>query len=506
MEYAPVIGLEIHVELKTKTKMFCASLNDPDEKRPNFNICPVCMGFPGTLPVINHEAVRKVLLVGAALGCELAEVSNFDRKNYFYPDIPKGYQISQYARPLCLGGKLKAGGKDLHITRIHLEEDTGRSQHDIDGEYSLVDFNRAGVPLMELVTEPDITSGSEVREFAEKLRLLLRYLDVSDADMEKGQLRVEVNISLRNKEFGLNQSEGLVGRTDLDKSVLGTKVEIKNLNSIKAAASAVDYEIKRQGELLDNGEVIHQETRGWDEFKQITFSQRSKESAHDYRYFPEPDLPELHFSAGELEAIKQSLPELPEQKYDRFISEYKLPEQDVDLLVNDPPLANYFEQVVSELSSWDKLSHLTRPAEEHSGKLVKLSANYLITELKRRLNEAGLGLKDNKITAENFAELMVRIFHQEISSSAAQTVLGEMFVSGKDPNGIIKEKNLGQMSDSADLQAIVETVIAENPKAVEDFKGGKTEAAKFLVGKIMLATKGKANPSVAQSLLEKILK
>ncbi|KKU20046.1 MAG: Aspartyl/glutamyl-tRNA(Asn/Gln) amidotransferase subunit B, partial [Candidatus Nomurabacteria bacterium GW2011_GWA1_46_11] len=196
MEYAPVIGLEIHVELKTKTKMFCASLNDPDEKRPNFNICPVCMGFPGTLPVINHEAVRKVLLVGAALGCELAEVSNFDRKNYFYPDIPKGYQISQYARPLCLGGKLKAGGKDLHITRIHLEEDTGRSQHDIDGEYSLVDFNRAGVPLMELVTEPDITSGSEVREFAEKLRLLLRYLDVSDADMEKGQLRVEVNISL----------------------------------------------------------------------------------------------------------------------------------------------------------------------------------------------------------------------------------------------------------------------------------------------------------------------
>jgi len=505
MEYAPVIGLEIHVELKTKTKMFCASLNDPDEKRPNFNICPVCMGFPGTLPVINHEAVRKVLLVGAALGCELAEVSNFDRKNYFYPDIPKGYQISQYARPLCLGGKLKAGGKDLHITRIHLEEDTGRSQHDIDGEYSLVDFNRAGVPLMELVTEPDITSGSEVREFAEKLRLLLRYLDVSDADMEKGQLRVEVNISLRNKE-------------EEKSNKFGTKVEIKNLNSIKAAASAVDYEVKRQSELLDNGDVIHQETRGWDEFKQITFSQRSKESAHDYRYFPEPDLPELRFSAGELEAIKQSLPELPEQKYDRFIAEYKLPAQDVDLLVNDPPLANYFEQVISELGSWDKLSHLTRPAEEpvqnashiepgrHFAKLIKLSANYMITELKRRLNEAGLELKANKITAENFAELMVRIFHQEISSSAAQTVLEEMFISGKDPEEIIKEKNLGQMSDSADLQAIAETVIADNPKAVEDFKGGKTEAAKFLVGKIMLATKGKANPSVAQSLLEKLLK
>ena len=528
MEYAPVIGLEIHVELKTKTKMFCASLNDPDEKRPNFNICPVCMGYPGTLPVINHEAVRKVLLVGAALGCELAQVSNFDRKNYFYPDIPKGYQISQYARPLCLGGKLKVGGRDLRITRIHLEEDTGRSQHvteglqqategersaqgqqagvhDPSGDFSLVDFNRAGVPLMELVTEPDITSGSEVREFAEKLRLLLRYLDVSDADMEKGQLRVEVNISLRNKE-------------EEKSNKFGTKVEIKNLNSIKAAASAVDYEVKRQSELLDNGDVIHQETRGWDEFKQITFSQRSKESAHDYRYFPEPDLPELRFSAGELEAIKQSLPELPEQKYDRFIAEYKLPAQDVDLLVNDPPLANYFEQVISELGSWDKLSHLTRPAEEpvqnashiepgrHFAKLIKLSANYMITELKRRLNEAGLELKANKITAENFAELMVRIFHQEISSSAAQTVLEEMFISGKDPEEIIKEKNLGQMSDSADLQAIAETVIADNPKAVEDFKGGKTEAAKFLVGKIMMATKGKANPSVAQSLLEKLLK
>ena len=323
--------------------------------------------------------------------------------------------------------------------------------------------------------------------------------------MEKGQLRVEVNISLRNKE-------------EEKSNKFGTKVEIKNLNSIKAAASAVDYEVKRQSELLDNGDVIHQETRGWDEFKQITFSQRSKESAHDYRYFPEPDLPELRFSAGELEAIKQSLPELPEQKYDRFIAEYKLPAQDVDLLVNDPPLANYFEQVISELGSWDKLSHLTRPAEEpvqnashiepgrHFAKLIKLSANYMITELKRRLNEAGLELKANKITAENFAELMVRIFHQEISSSAAQTVLEEMFISGKDPEEIIKEKNLGQMSDSADLQAIAETVIADNPKAVEDFKGGKTEAAKFLVGKIMLATKGKANPSVAQSLLEKLLK
>ena len=302
MEYEPTIGLEIHAELKTKTKMFCDSLNDPDEKHPNLNVCEICMAFPGTLPVINEEAVKKVILTGLALNCRIAKQTNFDRKNYFYPDLPKGYQISQYKDPLCAEGLLEITEKKVRITRIHLEEDTGRLQHDAKGDHSLVNYNRAGVPLMEMVTEPDLTTGEEVGKFAEKFRLLLRYLGVSDADMEKGQMRVEVNISVKKK--GAKE--------------YGTKVEIKNINSINAAARAVDYETKRQTEVLERSEKVVQETRGWDDVKQITFSQRLKETAHDYRYFPEPDLPGLNLTEEYIESIKSLMPELPEQRRKRF--------------------------------------------------------------------------------------------------------------------------------------------------------------------------------------------
>src|SRR3990167_5885708 len=340
MKYKPVIGLEIHVELKTKTKMFCDSLNDPDEKHPNINICPICISHPGTLPVVNGEAVRKVIMAGLALGCQIEKETFFERKNYFYQDLPKGYQISQCQKPLCYGGYLdlqpttypfdklrvlslskdNLQPKRIRITRIHLEEDAGRLYHLPDHDYSLVDFNRAGVPLMELVTEPDLESGQEVKDFAEELQLILRYLGVSDADMEKGQMRVEVNISLVQQPTtnpGTRAEHG-TGHSNQQPTTLGTKVEVKNINSIKFAADAVDYEIKRQSELLDKGEKITQETRGWDENKKATFSQRSKEEAHDYRYFPEPDLPPLKFTDVEINLIKEGMFELPAQRRARF--------------------------------------------------------------------------------------------------------------------------------------------------------------------------------------------
>ena len=494
MSYTPTIGLEIHVELNTKTKMFCGCLNDPDEKRPNKNVCPVCIAFPGNLPVANKAAIEKVILTGLAFGSNIARETNFDRKHYFYPDLPKGYQISQYARPFCSGGKVElSDGKIINLTRIHLEEDTGRSQHDQEGDHSLVDFNRAGVPLMELVTEPDFTSGAEVEEFAKKLQLTLRYLGVSEVDMEKGQMRVEVNISLSNKEKEISNK-------------FGTKVEIKNLNSIKAAAASVDYEIARQTELLNKGEKVDQETRGWDDSRQRTVSQRSKESAHDYRYFPEPDLPEFKFDKAQIEGLRLKLPELPEQKLERFAKEYGLPAADVSLLVSEPPLASYFENIISELRTWDKLAHLTRPGEEHFAKLVKLTANYLLTELKRLLNEDKLNMADMGVTAENFAEFIVRIFHQEISSSAAQTLLAEMLRTGQDPAAIIQEKDLAQVSDEAGLIAIITQVIEKNAKAVADYKAGKTEVLKFLVGQVMAASRGKANPATAEKLLQESLR
>ena len=519
--YKPVIGLEIHAELRTKTKMFCDSFNDPDEKHPNINVCPICMGHPGTLPVANEDAVKKVIMAGLALNCKIEKDTFFERKNYFYPDLPKGYQISQYQKPLCYGGWLdietrdkrqETGKKKIKITRIHLEEDAGRLYHLPNKDYSLVDFNRAGVPLMELVTEPDLESGEEVRKFAEELRLILRYLGVSDADMEKGQMRVEVNISLRDKEQETSNKFGI-------------KVEIKNINSIKFAADAVDYEIKRQTELLEAGEKVKQETRGWDEQKGATFSQRSKEEAQDYRYFPEPDLPPLlirdkrQAAKGEprqgretrdqgifIDEITALIPELPQQRRERFARQYSLPEKDIDLFTTDKTLGDYFEHVASELLSFDKLDHLKRPEPKHQQKLFKLASNYIITELKRMAEEVYAEPADTKISPEMMADLVVRIFHGEVSSSGAQTALKEMFATGASPGKVIEEKDLAQLSNIGDLEMAVSKVIADNPKAIGDFKKGSEAPIKFLIGAVMRETKGKANPQIVEQIIKRKLK
>ncbi|HRY82753.1 MAG TPA: Asp-tRNA(Asn)/Glu-tRNA(Gln) amidotransferase subunit GatB [Candidatus Moranbacteria bacterium] len=496
-KYTPVIGMEIHVELKTKSKMFCDSKNGLGlEREPNVNICPVCTGQPGTLPVPNRQAIEFTQLAGLALGCTLRQVSKFDRKNYFYPDLPKGYQISQYDQPFCEKGKLiingpastrgdassTRGGKEIGITRIHLEEDTGKLIHPKGVDYTLVDFNRAGVPLMELVTEPDIETGEEARIFCQKLQQICRYLEISDADMEKGNMRCEANISLYKK-----------GEDKLS----GTKVEVKNINSFKFVEKAINFEIERQTEMLEKGEKIIQETRGWDANKGETVSQRTKESAHDYRYFPEPDIPPLKFDQEYIDNLKRKLPELPDQKAKRFGEEYNLPENDTAVLVAEKELAEYFEQVVSEIK--EKMG--CKEYECAEDKTIKLAANYAITELRRHMILENHIIQDIKITPENYAELICIVASGKINSSAAQTVLLEMYKTGGDPSQIIEEKNLAQMDNSEELEKIMDEVLAKNEKSVADFKAGKENALKFLIGQIMKETKGKANPQKVQEIL-----
>lgn len=473
-EYKPTIGLEIHAELKTQTKMFCNSKNDPDEKRPNVNVCPVCMGHPGTLPVINKEAVKHVLRVGVAVGGELADFTEFDRKNYFYPDIPKGYQISQYAYPLVKGGSV--GG--VQLTRIHLEEDTARSQHlsseasakGGEGNYSLVDFNRAGVPLMELVTEPVIHSAKEAGDFARELQLLLRTLGVSDADMEKGHLRVEVNISVSKDE------------------TLGTKTEIKNINSFRAAEKAIAFEIERQSAVLEEGGEVVQETRGWDDTKGETFSQRKKESSHDYRYFPEPDLPKLKLSEipeFNSETLKASLPELPWQKRERYLS-LGLNLEDANMFLTNAPFGIFAD------------AFLEREKDE---KAIKLGINLVATNL-ASLTEDPAG---TKLTQENFAGLVALRMGDAISSGAAVTILTKLVQDGGDAKEIAEREGLIQQSDIGALEAIADTIIAENSKVVADYKGGKENLLQFFVGQGMKATKGAGNPKVLQDIFKKKL-
>ena len=527
-KYEPVIGLEIHAELKTKTKMFCACKNDPDERHPNVNICPVCTGQPGTLPVINKEAINNVIKVGLALKSKISEITKWDRKNYFYPDLPKGYQISQYDNPICVGGEMDilslremsrrdtGSGKKVKIRRIHLEEDTGRLIHFGHVGHSLVDFNRAGVPLMELVTEPDLNSGEEASAFAEELQLILRYLGVSDADMEKGQLRVEANLSLRKK--GLNRAFSSVGRTDsVKESVLGTKVEIKNLNSFKAVRDAIDFEIKRQTKILERGEKIVQQTRGWNESKGETVLQRIKEESHDYRYFPEPDLPPLKIDFGMVEEFKAGLPELPSDKRKRFKSQYDLADNQTDILVNNKKLAGFFENVVSEFLNWEKIgldkdSLLTKDldakphlVENEKQTLINLAANYLLSDFLGFLNEASAEVDDIKIGAEDFAEWIGLIHRGVITSRAAKEVLKEMWATGKDPSQIIKEKSLVQIKDIDAIQRIASKVITENPKAVEDYKKGKQNSLQFLVGAVMKESRGTARVEITMDILKKLL-
>ncbi len=491
MQYEPVIGMEVHIELKTRSKMFCSCSNNPDEIEPNKNVCPVCMGHPGTLPVMNKKAIEETIKAALALNCKIAKFSKFDRKNYFYPDLPKGYQVSQYDMPISEKGFLKVNGKIINITRIHLEEDTGKLIHPDGANYSLVDLNRAGTPLMELVTEPEIRSSGEAKEFCKQLQLIVQYLGVSDADMEKGHMRCEVNISLRPK----------------GQEKFGTKAEIKNLNSFKAVERSIEYEIKRQTEILSEGGEILQETRGWNADKQETYSQRKKESAHDYRYFPEPDLPPLDLSkeAGvfDVEKMRENLPELPTFKKNRFMDQYAFTEDTARIFSEDKELSNYFEEIISELRAWMLAKKIDDGLTE---KLTKLTANYVLTELQKLLYLERKQVSECKITPENFAEFITLIHEGRISSSAAQSMLAEMFRTGGDPSDILEEKGLEQVSDEGEIGMIVDSVIKNNPKSVEDYNKGKGNAIMFLIGQAMKESKGKVNPKMAEEMLRKKLK
>ncbi len=485
----PVIGMEVHVELKTASKMFCACKNGlGQESEPNIHICPVCTAQPGALPTPNRKAIESVQRAGLALGCTLATHSKFDRKNYFYPDLPKGYQISQYDEPFCGRGELEIReGKTVGITRIHMEEDTGKLTHPAGADYTLVDLNRAGVPLMELVTEPDIESSSDARLFCQKLRQIFRYLDISDADMERGQMRCEVNISLHE--------EGT-------EKLSGTKVEVKNINSFKAVEKSIEFEIRRQTEELEAGRAIAQETRGWDENRQGTVSQRKKESAHDYRYFPEPDIPPFSFTEADFDILRKTIPELPAGKEKRFTEQYGLSGEAVSVITAEKPTANYFESVVSEIESKKESEELGADTE----KAIRLAANYLVTELRKRLADLGKTVDTSGITPENYAEFISILADGKINSSAAQAVLAEMLLGGdNDPSHIIERLNLGQVSDTGALEGIVDTVLGANAKSVEDFRAGKQNAFQFLIGQIMKETKGKANPQVVSEILRKRL-
>lgn len=469
MTYYPTIGLEIHAELKTKSKMFCGCLNDPEEKKPNINICPVCMAHPGTLPVINKKAVENVIKVGLAIGANIADFTEFDRKNYFYPDIPKAYQISQYKFPIVSGGKLEG----VDITRIHLEEDTATSKHD-RGNYSLVDFNRAGVPLMELVTEPVIHSVKQAGDFGRELQLLLKYLGVSDANMEKGEMRVELNISISD-----------------DVNKLGTKVEVKNINSFRAMERAAEYEIKRMSKLLDEGkgDEIIQETRGWDENKQSTFSQRVKENANDYRYFPDPDLPKLFLNkVFDMNKIREELPELPEAKRIRYRNNYGIKDEDIESYIIDQELGNWFEKVANILIDREK---------------IKTASNYITSDY-LGLQKINLEVRLPKV--ENFAELIEMITEGKISSRGAKDILAMIVINDESPLKIAKEKGLIQNHDEGVLREIVQKIIDANPQVVATYKGGKENAIMSLVGQVMKESKGSANPQIVQKLLKELLK
>jgi len=498
MAYDIIIGLEIHAELKTKSKMFCSCANDPDNKTPNSAVCPICLGHPGTLPVPNRQAIEWTILTGLALNCKINRLSKFDRKNYFYPDLPKGYQISQYDQPLCYKGQLAVDGRNIDITRIHLEEDTGKSSHNKEKNYTLLDFNRAGAPLMELVTEPVIKDAAEAKKFCQNYQQILRYLEVSDADMEKGQMRCEANISLQ-VPGSWKYEDGLIKA--LGKHKLNPKVELKNINSFRAVEKAVNFEIVRQSALLDKGEDIAGETRGWDDHRSVTVSQRVKESSADYRYFPEPDIPAMEITDNQLADIESHLPEMPEAKKQRFMREYAYDETMAAILVSDKSLAAWIENVISELDAWIKASgDEARRQEKH---LAKMAANWITGELLKHLNADNKKITDLKITAENFAELLSLIYEDKVNSSAGQKILEKMYWEGGDPTDIMQELGLEQMDNTEKLTEAVTKIIKDNPEQVSQYKAGKTNIIQFLIGKVMAETHGKANPKIVQELLKK---
>lgn len=474
MEYESVIGMEVHVEINTLSKAFC-SCSTNFHASPNTQVCPVCLGMPGVLPVLNKEFVNKAIAVGLALNCSIANWSKMDRKNYFYPDLPKNYQISQYDLPLCQDGYLnievKGENKKIRILRAHLEEDTARNTHDLGGGYSGVDFNRSGVPLLEIVTYPDLRSSEEVFVFLTELKQLLEYLEVSDCNMEEGSLRAEANVSVREK--GSEQ--------------LGVKTEIKNVASFSGVVKAIEYEVERQIEMLQSGGKVIQETRGWDPDRGITFSQRHKESAHDYRYFPEPDLVPLAVSEEWIEQIRRTLPELPQVRRKRFQEEYGLSPYDANVLTATKVMADYYERTV-------KL-----------GADPKQSANWIQVELLSILAYENTTIENSPVRPEHIAQLISLVKDDIISGKIAKEVLRKVFKTGKSPEEIIKEEGLVQITDEEMIRKIVREVIEKNPSQVEQYRSGKDKLFGFFIGQIMRETQGKANPKMVNDILKEEL-
>jgi aspartyl-tRNA(Asn)/glutamyl-tRNA(Gln) amidotransferase subunit B len=483
MEFEPVIGLEVHAELLTRSKMFCScAVVDSTLAAPNIAVCPVCSGMPGTLPVVNRMAVEIAIRVALALECKINRTSIFARKNYFYPDLPKGYQISQYEDPLAVNGKLaiqtSEGGQVIRIRRVHLEEDTGKLTHvEHDGRsYSLVDLNRAGVPLLEIVSEPDIHSAEAAHAYGEALRAVLRYLGANSGDMEKGVIRFEANISLRPK-----------GSTEL-----GTRTEVKNLNSFRAMDRSIAYEIERQGRVLSEGGTVDQETLGWSEVRGVTYSQRSKEDAHDYRYFPEPDLPPLVVEKDWVDRLSRGLPELPHAKVVRFMHQYGLNDYNAWRLTAEQELANYFERAVDQ-----KLSKVVVDP--------KLVANWILGDLFSLMNHAAITISDLKVSPVSLAGLVKLVSDGQINQSSAREVLAEMFSSGSSALEIVEARGLSQVSDESFISNLVRQALSENPKEVASYKAGKLGIANFLFGQVMKKAAGKANPQVVRAELERQL-
>ncbi len=478
MKYEAVIGLEVHTQVRSASKMFCSCANAFGAE-PNTNVCPVCMGYPGVLPVPNKEAIFATVKAGLLTGCSIAKFSKFDRKNYFYPDMPKNYQISQYDLPFCSAGKIHLSGtgfsgeelpdKDIGITRIHLEEDVAKLTH--FHHDSGVDYNRAGVPLMEIVSEPDLRSADEAYAYLNRLKEIMRFGEISDCDMEKGQMRCDVNISLRpvgQKEFG-------------------TKIELKNLNSFRAVHRAIEFEIDRQAELLDAGVVLKQETRGWNDDRGESYLMRTKESAHDYRYFPEPDLMPVTFTDEEIEAIRATLPELPEAKRQRFVDDYGLTPYDAGVLTADKLLAAYFDEAAKLV------------------KTPKQAANWIISSLLALTGEAGINVNECKITPQLLATLINAIDSGKINGKIAKDVFTDMFETGKDADTIIDEKGLAQVSDTSAISGAVTEVLNTFTKQLEEYRAGNPKILQFFVGQVMKATKGKANPGMVVAELKKQL-
>ncbi len=488
-EYETTIGIEVHVQLKTNSKMFCTNSAEYFGASPNSHVCPVCLGLPGALPVINQKAIESAIKVGLALDCKINKETKFDRKNYFYPDLPKGYQISQYDVPIAYGGYLEIEGKKIRINRAHMEEDTGKLIHTrLGGKMvTLVDFNRSGVPLMEVVSEPDIGSPEEARSYAKKLHQIMRYLEVADADMEKAGMRFDANVSVRPK--GTRK--------------MGTKVEIKNINSFRFLEKALAYEVVRQVKQLNAGKRIIQETRGWVEAAGVTVSQRTKETSPDYRYFPEPDLPPLLISDSLIEKLKKEIPELPAAKIKRFQETYALSYYDSLQLSESKEIADWFEEALLDYSKAEQGRR--RPSHIDSRK-AKAVANWVLGELLRLLKENQMNIKEATIEPAALAELLLMVDQGKITRAAAKQVFAKMFSSGVLPVKIIEEEGLSQIGAEGELDKIVDEVLKKNARVVEDYKLGKVQSFKFLMGQVMSVSKGKANPRIATNLLKDKLK